>query len=122
MNMPFELGLDIGCKEFNKNKYSDKKHLILAGDPHKHKAAISDLSNSDVEVHENEPAKVVRNIRNWFYDAGLRNIPTGTQIWYKFSSFISDFHVRRKKEGYSEDDIYEMPVCEYIEFVKLWLK
>jgi len=28
LNMPFELGLDIGCRIFQKEKYSDKKHLI----------------------------------------------------------------------------------------------
>jgi len=55
LNMPFELGLDIGCRIFQKEKYSDKKHLILEKEKYRYQAAISDLSNSDIKSHKNDP-------------------------------------------------------------------
>jgi hypothetical protein len=44
LNMPFELGLDHGCRTFGQAKFRDKRALVLEAEPHRYKAAISDLS------------------------------------------------------------------------------
>lgn len=122
LNMPFELGLDIGCRIFHKEKYSDKKHLILEEEKYRYQAAISDLSNSDIKSHKNDPIRVIRQIRNWFVENGLKNAPSSTVIWYKFTDFITDFYKKREAEGFKEDDIYEMPIPEYNDFINDWIK
>jgi hypothetical protein len=121
-NMPFELGLDIGCRIFQKGKYSDKKHLILEKEKYEYQVAISDLSNSDIKSHKNDPMIAVRQIRNWFVVNGLKDVPSGKVIWYKFTDFITDFHKKREAEGFEEDDIYEMPIPEYNDFINDWIK
>jgi hypothetical protein len=60
MNMPFELGLDIGCQRFKGQRWMDKKCLILEAERYRYQAALSDLSNSDIAVHNNDPAIAVR--------------------------------------------------------------
>jgi hypothetical protein len=120
--MPFELGLDIGCRIFQKEKYSDKKHLILEKEKYGYQTAISDLSNSDIKSHKNDPMIAVRQIRNWFVVNGLKGAPSGKVIWYKFTDFITDFHKKREAEGFEEDDIYEMPIPEYNDFINDWIK
>jgi hypothetical protein len=103
LNMPFELGLDIGCRIFQKEKYSD-------------------LSNSDIKSHKNDPMIAVRQIRNWFVVNGLRGAPSGKVIWYKFTDFMTDFYKKREAERFEEDDIYEMPIPEYNGFINDWIK
>lgn len=121
LNMPFELGLDIGCRLFGGKKYSNKRHLILEKEKYRFQAAISDLSNSDIKAHKNDASTVVRQVRNWFVENGLRNAQSGTKIWYSFTDFMKDFDDKRTKEGFREDDIYEMPTPEYIGYIRDWI-
>ena len=120
-NMPFELGLDIGAKVFNQRKFSSKKHLILEKEKYRYQRALSDLSNSDIKSHSNKEVTLVKHIRNWLVENGLRNAPSPTRIWYLFIDFISDFDERRRIEGFTKEDIYEMPINEFINYIKEWI-
>lgn len=53
MNMPFELGVDIGSKLFSK-EHADKTVLIIAEEPLHHQIGLSDLPNSDIRYHKSE--------------------------------------------------------------------
>jgi hypothetical protein len=58
MNMPLEIGLDFGCKEFHPDpKYRQKKSLILEGERFSLHKALSDLSGADVKCHHNQAEK-----------------------------------------------------------------
>jgi hypothetical protein len=63
LNMPFELGLDVGCRIFGGAPFDTKKCLILEAERYRYQAAISDLSNSDIAVHGNEPAEACAAVR-----------------------------------------------------------
>lgn len=122
MNMPFELGLDFGCKEFGQDKLSNKKCLVLDKEPYRYQKALSDLSGSDISSHANKPRKLVRAIRNWFVEnESLTTIPSPTVIWDKYNIFMADFTPKRSEEGFSDDDLREMPVNELINFMRNWL-
>ena len=85
--------------------------------------ALSDISGVDIKNHNNKPAKLVQAIRNWFVETvGLTNVAGHTAIWYKFNDFTSDFYTRRKSEGFSDEDLDMMPVREYINFIRRWLR
>ena len=84
---------------------------------------LSDISGVDIKSHDNQPAKMVQAIRNWFVETvGLKNVAGPTAIWYEFNDFASDFYTQRKSEGFSDEDINVMPVREYIDFIKNWLR
>lgn len=55
LNMPFELGLDVGCRRFKRGRWSAKKCLILEAQKYRYQAALSDMSNSDIAVHNDNP-------------------------------------------------------------------
>jgi hypothetical protein len=122
LNMPFELGIEYGCRHFALNQLKDKRCLILEKSRYDYMKALSDLSGVDIKCHSNEPAEVVTATRNWFVETvGLRNVDSPTIIWYKFNVFTSDFYDRRTIEGFSDKDLNMMPVPEYIDFIKQWI-
>jgi hypothetical protein len=122
MNMPFELGIEYGCRLFGPGRLGEKRCLILEKDQHDFKSALSDLAGIDIKSHGNQPVRVVRAVRNWFYETvGERNIEGASAIWYRFTDFASDFYDQRQSEGYSDDDLNMMPVAEYVDFIRGWL-
>jgi hypothetical protein len=122
MNMPFELGIEYGCRLFGSPRNRGKKCLVLEKEQHEFQKAISDLSGIDIKNHENKPADVVRAVRDWFVETvGLRRIHSATTIWYRFVDFESAFYVARVSDGFTEEDINLMPVSEYIDFVRSWV-
>ncbi|HEX8409208.1 MAG TPA: hypothetical protein VF883_10100 [Thermoanaerobaculia bacterium] len=123
MNMPFELGIEYGCRLFGTEPFQSKKCLVLEKDQHEFQKAISDLSGIDIKRHKNEPAEVTRCVRNWFVETvGLRGIDSATRIWYRFADFASDFYDKRVADGYVTDDLDAMPIPEYIDFIRHWLR
>ena len=121
LNMPFELGVDIGCKIFKDGKAKDKKCLILEKEKYGYQKALSDLSNSDIKSHNNEPEEVIRQIRDWFVVNELERADSGTIIWDSFNKFMADFYLKREKEGFQEKDIQRMPIPEFIRFINEWI-
>ena len=123
MNMPFELGLDFGCKEFGSGKLSEKKCLVLDKELYRYRIALSDLSGADISSHANKPRKLVRVIRNWFIEnESLATISSPTVIWDKYNIFMADFTPKRSEEGFSDDDLQMMPMKELIGFMRTWLR
>jgi hypothetical protein len=102
LNMPFELGIDYSCRRFASNHLKGKKCLILEKGAFDYIKALSDIAGVDIKSHDNDSAKLVQALRNWFVETvKLKNVPGPTAIWYKFNDFTSDFYTRRKKEGFS---------------------
>lgn len=121
LNMAFELGIDIGCRLFKEGKEKNKKCLVLETRRYRIKKALSDFSGSDIKHHNNNPEKLVREVRNWFVENGLRNTPTATKIWEDFNKFMADFFQKRKQEGYKAKDLEMMPIPEFITFITGWI-
>jgi hypothetical protein len=121
MNMPFELGVDIGCRTYRSGQAKDKKCLILAKEKYGYQKALSDMSGSDIKSHNNEPEEIVRQIRNWFIENDIQHADSGTKIWETFNAFMADFYHKRKMEGFKSKDLEMMPIPEYIRFIKDWL-
>jgi hypothetical protein len=121
LNMPFELGLDIGCSQFKPGKWSKKCCLILVSEKFKYQAAISDLSNSDVAVHGNEPEDVVVEVRNWLnHTCGLK-ADGPSRIWGAFNEFMASNYDTLKGRGFSPSDIEKVPVAELLQYMKEWV-
>lgn len=122
LNMPFELGVDYGCRRISVNHLKSKKFLLLEKQAHDYQRALSDLSGVDIQNHGNIPFKAVRAVRNWFVDTvRLPRVDSASAIWYRFNEFTYDFYRKRKAEGFSRDDLNMMPLPEYIEFIKTWI-
>jgi hypothetical protein len=122
MNMPFEFGIEYGCRLFGAEPLTGKRCLVLEKDQHEFRKAISDLSGIDIKHHGNEPEGIVRAVRDWFVETvGLRRIHSATRIWHRFNEFTLAFYDERLADGFTNRDLDMMPIPEYIEFIEAWL-
>ena len=123
MNMPFELGIDYGLRQFSRGRLKGKRFLILERDRYEFQKGLSDLSGVDIKAHRNGPDEVVRAIRDWLVEVGaLRTAPSPKTVWYAFTSFASDFYDARLAAGFSDEDLNMMPVPEYMGFIDKWVR
>lgn len=123
MNMPFELGIEYGCRFFSRGRLGAKRCLILEKGRFDYMKALSDLSGVDIKSHGNDPSGLIRAVRNWFVETvGLRDIASPTAIWFTFNNFLSSFYDERSREGFSDDDLSFMPVPEFAEFIRRWVR
>ena len=121
LNMPFELGIDIGCRMGGESEVRQRKCLILAKERYSYQRALSDLSGSDIKAHNDQPEEIVREVRNWFVENEKIQADSGTRIWESFNEFMAEFYQKRKQEGFRDRDLEIMPIPEFIQFVKDWL-
>jgi len=121
LNMPFELGLDVGCRRFRNGKWSEKQCLILETQRYRYQAALSDMSNSDIGVHNDDPAEVVSQVRNWLNNVADLHAAGPSAIWARFNEFMADNYDHLKSRGFSDDDIQKLPIAELIDHIRDWV-
>ena len=122
LNMPFELGIDYGSRQFGRESHQNKQFLILSSRRYDYMKAVSDLNGIDIEAHSDDPAVLIRKVRNWFVTAsGDTNLDAPANLWYDYGDFNADLYDKLKGLGFSDDDIKELPVVEYLDYVRRWL-
>lgn len=122
LNMPFEIGLDLGCRLYHSDeKYRRKRSLILEGEKYGYQKALSDIASSDVKCHSNDPCELVIEVRNWFSEVGCTNLESGSSIWDEYNCFFTDFCTDRMNKGFREKDLDKMPVPEFLVFIEEWI-
>lgn len=120
MNMPFELGVDYGCKMYKDGEHKNKKILVLEEDKYRYQKALSDLSGSDIKSHNNEPINATKAVRDWFVTEELNTGHGHKKIWYQFNDFISDLNDKLVKEGHESEDFNDVPIPEIMAYMDLW--
>jgi hypothetical protein len=121
LNMPFELGIDYGCRKFRGPPWNSKRILVLEAERYRFQAAISDLSGSDIAMHKNEPVIACTEVRNWLAQELESTILGPTAIWARFNEFMADNYDALTERGYSDKDIAEQPISELIRCMKEWI-
>ena len=90
-NMPLELGVFLGAKQFGKNEQKRKNCLILDKEQYRYQQFISDIAGQDIQAHDNNPEEIITVVRNWLLTASDRKtIPSGSIIWERYQEFIGD--------------------------------
>lgn len=121
LNMPLELGMFLGARHFGEAHHKRKKFLILEEERYRFQAAISDISNSDIHAHGGDPIQVVRIVRNWLVqEAGVKP-KSPTTIWYDFNDCLAEVFDQLRIEGYSEEDIRQLPEYELTQKMIQWV-
>lgn len=121
-NMPFELGMDLGCKMYSK---SDKKCLILEENQYRYKVVLSDISGQDISSHENDPLQIIKCVRNWIYKikSSTSSKPAAyTVIWDLYNEFLYDFDKDMKAENLDPNKMWEIPFTELIDLMSKWIR
>ena len=121
LNMPFELGIDFGCRLFGRGRLKEKKTLVLEAEPFRYKAAISDLSGADIENHDNKPYRMIGIVRNWLKNVCLADAAGTAKISSEFSNFMAQNYDILTAQGFSKSDIEALPISELVECVERWV-
>jgi hypothetical protein len=121
LNMPFELGLDVGCRHFGAEGMARKRCLILESEPYRYQVALSDLSGSDIAAHEDEPRRAVTEVRNWLAMQCRPDAPGPTEVWIAFSDFSGWYEMSLASRGFSDEDVSRVSVPELLSGIRRWL-
>lgn len=121
MNMPFELGIDFGCKKFKGGKWSTKKLLVLEEKKYRYQSSISDLSGSDIKSHNNEVIEAVSSVRDWLITEELGRGHSSNVVWDGFNDFNAFLYDQVVvSDGHESIDDVQIP--EVIHHMQSWFK
>ncbi len=122
LNMPFELGIDYACRLYRGGRWTAKRILVLEDKRYALKQALSDLSGSDVEPHDNEPVKVCKIVRDWLAQALPADSPSPSSLWAAFNAFTAANYEVLTKADWSPEDIEAQPIRELVHAMRRWLR
>ena len=121
LNMPFELGIDYGCRAYFGDGRSEKRILILEQKPFRYQTAISDLAGCDIKAHDNSYSKAIRKVRNWIVSETGVDAPGANRINGYYFDFQMWHYERQLANGFSEDDIQDYPTRELLASMQDWI-
>jgi hypothetical protein len=122
LNMPFELGLDVGCRLFRRGRWANKKCLILEAEPYRYQAGLSDLAGSDIAAHGNDPLKATAAVRDWLNTEARLHALGSDAIFGRFTDFMAHNYDALAARGYSASAIEALPVAELIDDMARWAR
>lgn len=122
MNMPLELGYDLGSKVFGGAKFSKKQVLILEQKRFSVQKAVSDLAGCDFKAHKNEPVEIVLRVRDWLVQSAKTKPTAANAIWRAFNEFMAWNYDDLKEKGWSKAHINSMAMNEMKDRMQNWLK
>lgn len=121
-NVPFELGLDLGCKRYGKARQPRKTALIMDVDRYRYRTFISDIAGFDIEEHNGSVAHVITVVRNWLRHTSDQisfEAPSGAAIYARYQAFQIDL------PGTCHDlnwDIDNLPFADFSWAAYDWIK
>lgn len=122
--MPFELGIDFGCRQYFGNGRDEKKFLILEEKRYRFQAAISDISGCDIQAYGTDeqlaPQNAVKHVRNWLVaEAGAESI--GARRILDFYADFQEWYFEKKlSEGATEEEIKQYLTSELLAAMFEW--
>ena len=120
LNMPFELGIDYGCRQFGGARFAEKRILILEEKPYRYQAAISDLSGCDIQAHGADFAIAIRKVRNWLVGEANLAADAAARIAGAYYDFQAWYLKEQEAAGFSDADIADYSTPELLSAMKTW--
>ena len=119
-NMPFELGLDLGCRRFGGAPSKRKRCLILDTEQYRYQEFLSDIAGQDIKAHNDSPNEVVKLVRDWLKAVSKRiSVPGPQRIRQHFADFSAVLPEFCDKLDLDRSDIQ---FAEYVTMAEEWLK
>ena len=118
--MPFELGLDIGCRKFGRRHFGQKRILILDSKRYRYQAFISDISGQDIHQHNNIPDNLIRLVRDWLrVNSGRSSLPGQRDIVRSFRGFTRSLPENCRQNGLDRKDLL---FVDYVWLARIWIE
>ncbi|MCE6992925.1 hypothetical protein [Dyadobacter sp. CY323] len=120
LNMPLELGLFMGCKEYGGRSQAGKRCIVFEEKDYKSKAYLSDLGGQDMMAHNKKPNTIIKKVREWLAPKAvdpnkIPHSPFFIQNYTDFQNFLPGYCAAKHW------DIDEISFNEYVLSVSNWL-
>lgn len=120
-NMPYELGIDIGCCTYGNAKQRTKSIIILEKEPYHYHRVLSDIGGQDIFRHNDNPREAMSSVRDWLVNNDF-GLPGANFIWIEFNQFRVDLFKELAANGrFNKKEVEAMPEGQYIPYVKKWM-
>jgi hypothetical protein len=116
-NMPFELGLELGCRAFGGDRQRRKRCLILDAEPYRYQETLSDIAGQDIRAHGNSAENLITTVRNWLRASSKRTISGPRKIQERFALFSKALPTLCSQAGLHRD---ELEFRDYLTLVEEW--
>ena len=121
MNMPFELGMDMGFRKGPGEDTNGKKFIIFESEPYDLKRALSDLAGTDVEFHRNNFQTLMKKLRDFVrVEIGV-TLPGATKLESDYYTFQGWMIEKKMDEGHTESEATALPTRERLDEMLAWI-
>ena len=120
-NMPFELGLDLGCRIYANGRLSTKQCLILERERYRYQRVLSDISGNDIRAHGGDTQTLISEVRKWLSVTTATDLPSANHIWHRFNLFLGFLQASMKEAGFTTEEIDTMETGEWIRRAHGWI-
>lgn len=121
MNMPFELGLDMGRRRAPDPETSDKKFLIFEKEPYELKRCLSDLNGVDVAFHREDYQLIIKKLRDFLRVEANCKLPGPTALEDEYAIFQGWMTEKKIHEGHTEKEALDLPTQERLDEMHSWM-
>lgn len=118
-NMPLELGIFIGAREFGGDDQRKKDYLVLEKREGDCDHCCSDLGGVDASAHDNQPAKAIEHVRNWLNAHSPGGLSGPEAIATDYRSFRSDLPAMLDEWKLKQD---EVTFLDFRKAAAMWLQ
>lgn len=118
-NMPLELGIFLGAKQFGDETQRQKRCLMLDLEPYRYQRFISDLAGADIRDHGGLPGRAMQRARDWLATVSRRKLPGPVLIQNAYERFVADKPAATANLGLDEHDL---AYTDYERLVVAWLE
>ncbi len=121
LNMPFELGIDYGCRKFGEAQLAEKAILILEETRYDYQKGLSDIAGWDIHPHGGDYIQAVRSVRTWLVRQAGATPVGAARILGNYAAFQEWYWELELGLGASEDDIKAYPTVQMVEAMHQWV-
>jgi hypothetical protein len=119
-NMPFELGIEIGCAEYGSGNLESKSILIIDVERYRYQKFISDIAGQDISIYDGSVEGIIKVIRDWLHNH-VQTIPAGASHIYKNYQNFRRGELKLRKQMML-DRIGDISFKDYVALVDIWVK
>ncbi len=122
LNMPLELGIDLGCQKFGTGRQKKKRILVLDKHTYRLQKAVSDLSGSDIKAHKDSVKELVSVVSGWLVLCAKVNHRAPSEIRRMHLRYEAARYENLLKTKHSPADMRKIP--QHVERLAMrrWIK
>ena len=119
-NMPYELGVFMGCKAFGGALHKKKDFIVIDSVPHRYKRLVSDLAGFDFPTYDQEDVNsLIKIIRDWLYHSKPSSVLGSRFHQERYAEFLTVLPQLCESIGTAVDEI---EFAEYYALVSAWIQ